>query len=190
MAKYLEYETFIFKSRKPIISNIILGLVILLSVLGYSLILIFEPEIYWILLLAIVDVPLIGYLVISINSIRYTFSNKHLDCSWFGGSYNIEYDQIVGYFKYKLPLFEIHWHETNFIGSKITRKSIGKFILLSPSLRTGLIIEIDKSYNNIEKIFITPKKLDEFIIHMEKILYEYFGRKFEEFNDKFYIKNS
>jgi hypothetical protein len=180
----------VFKSRNPIISNIVLGVVISLSIAGYSLILVFEPELYWIIILVIIDVPLIGYLVISINSIRYSFSHNKFECSWFGGSYNVDCDQIVGFFKYKLPLFEIHWSETNFIGTKITRKNIGEFFLLSPSLRTGLIIEIDKSFNNIEKIFITPKNHNKFIMELEKIVFESFGKKFEEFKGKYYLKKN
>jgi hypothetical protein len=171
-----------------VISNIVLAFVIVLSIIGYSLILIFEPELFWIIALVVIDVPLIGYLVLSINSIRYTFSHNKFECSWFGGSYEIDCDQIVGYYWYKLPLFEIHWSETNFIGTTITRRNIGKFLLLSPSLRTGLILEIDRSLNNIERIFITPKNQEKFVVELERIVFESFGKIFEEFNGKFYVK--
>ncbi|MHA2339913.1 MAG: hypothetical protein ACXACX_21645 [Candidatus Hodarchaeales archaeon] len=180
----------VFKSRNPVISNVVLGIVIFLSIVGYSLILVYEPELYWIIILVIIDIPLIGYLVLSINSIRYVFSHNKFECFWFGGSYEIGSDQIVGYYWYKLPLFEIHWSETNFIGTTITRRNIGKFLLLSPSLRTGLIIEIDKSFNNIEKIFITPRNQKKFIIELETIVFESFGKKFEEYKGKYYLKKN
>jgi hypothetical protein len=175
-----------FPSKRPKFSNFLLIGIFVVSLVVYWYISVIEPELTFIMLLVFIDFPIIGYILIINNTIKFEITKKTLKATWFSGSHEINLENIIGYYEYKLPLFEIHF-EVNFLGGKLKRNEIGEFYYLSPGIRKGLIIEYNQS-NSFEKIFIVPKNKDDFIDTLRFNLIDNYTRKIDEFNQKFYVK--
>ncbi len=176
----------VFSSRKHLLANSLLIGILLVSILAYLYISITEPNLRYIFLLILIDLPLIGYFLVVNNSIKIILSNDILKISWIFGSKEILLKDIKGYFFYKEPLFEFHL-ETNFIGAKLRRNKIGEFYSLTSGIRNGLIIEYGQD-TTLEKIFITPKKPDQFIDSLRWSLIKQYNRNIKEFNKHFFIE--
>lgn len=177
---------YVFSSRKHLFANSLLIGVLLASLLAYLYVFFAEPNLRYILLLLLIDFPLLGYFLAVNNSIKIIISNDTLEITWFTGSKDIKLKDIKGYFYYKEPLFEFHL-EANFIGAKLKRNKIGDFYYLSPGIRDGLIIEYGNS-TTIEKIFIVPKKREEFIDLLRWILLEVHHKNIKEYYNHFFIE--
>ena len=176
-----------FKSKRPYISNLIFFCIIFISGLYYIYVYFNEPDFTFIFLTLLIDIPLFGYIIILLNSVRYSLEHDHIFVKWFMGSFKIDYDNIVGYFDYTIPLFEVHL-EVSWVGATIKRNNIGEFRLLSPGIRKGMIIECGKGNNIIELLFISPKHKDQFITELITILRNSVGYKFEEYKGRFFKK--
>ena len=184
---YHQMDEHIFPSRKHALSNSLLLGILFGSLLVYIYISITDPNLRFIFLFLLIDFPLLGYILLINNTIKFTITNKTLKATWFSGSREIAMQNIIGYFEYNEPLFEFHL-EANFLGAKLTRNAIGEFYYLSPGIRKGLVIE----YTNgklIERIFIVPKNMENFIDTLRLILIEIHTKNIESFNNRFYVKN-
>lgn len=177
----------VFYSRKHLLANSLLIGLLLVSILVYLYISFTEPNLRYIFLLLLVDLPLIGYFLAVNNSIKIVLSNDILKITWLSGSKEILLNDIKGYFFYKEPLFEFHL-EANFIGAKLKRNKIGEFYYLTPGIRNGLIIEYGQDAA-LKKIFITPKKVDKFIDSLRWVLIERHNKNIKEFNKHFFIES-
>ena len=59
-------EQTIFNSKKSWFSNLILVGALVITGIIYLFLLVLEPELWWIIILLIIDVPLIGYFLLAI----------------------------------------------------------------------------------------------------------------------------
>ena len=179
-------SNYLFASRKHLILNCLLIGILLVSVLAYWYISIIEPDLNYIFILAFLDFPILGYILLINNTIKFTLSEDLLKINWFGGSREIELQNILGYFNYTDPLFEFHL-EASYIGARLKRNAIGYFYYFSPGIRKGLILEY-KEGSEIEKIFIVPKNINKFIDTLRLILLHNYNRKIDEYKGKYFIK--
>ena len=88
----------IFPSRKHILSNSLLLGILFITLLVYIYISIIEPRLGFIFLLFLIDFPLLGYILLVNNTIKFTLTNDTFIATWFSGSLEFAIRNIVGYF--------------------------------------------------------------------------------------------
>ena len=175
-----------FTSKKNGLLNILVSGLLLVTLLLYWCLAVTKPSLQFIFLLFLVNFSILGYVLAVHNTIRYVLTDKSLIIKWWFGSSEIKLNTIQGYFEWKEPLFEFHL-EANFLGAKLRRNEIGEFYYYSPGVRKGMVVEYSNRSND-EKLFIVPKKSNEFIDMLRITLMEKYGKKIEDFNNRFYVK--
>ena len=176
----------VFRGRKPVLFNTLMIGLLIITVVAYWFISQSNPDLTFTIMFLLLDFPVLGYFLITNNTITYTISNELLIIKWFAGKRDFRLDTIIGYFNYINPRFEVHF-EASYIGAKLRRNVVGEFYFFSPGIRKGLMIECASS-PEIEKLFIVPKHAEKFIDELRLALKQNFNKKIEEFHGKNYVK--
>ena len=179
-------STKVFNSRRNILLNTLLIGIQIISLAVSWYISLEYPSLRMIFLILLVDFPLLGYFIVLNNSFKFHLTKETLRISYFGGSREIQIQDVVGYYDYTEPIFEFHL-EASFPGAKLTRNNIGSFYYYSPGIRKGLILEYKEGIE-IERLFIVPKAKESFIDALRLNVMQFYDKKIDEFNGKFYIK--
>ena len=178
----------VFRGRKPVLFNILMIGLLIITVVVYWFISQSNPHFTFIIIFLFLDFRVLGFFLLTNNTLTYTISNDLLMIKWLTGKHEFRLNTIIGYYNYIDPRFEVHF-EASYIGAKLKRNTEGEFYYFSLGIRKGLTIDYTSDLH-IEKFFIVPKHSEKFIDELRLLLMQNFNKKIAQFHGKFHVKQS